>query len=278
MTPLWSSAIRATSRGKFADSLLVRALASCRCFDFEPVAELANNLGRELASQAFDIAQKSSGEIIMDCGVDVAVPHTSVWIEGFGTYCRGATWAMWLVAVDDLYVLHRCSVSGGKFGMKEICTIELAGDGLFRAKLLEQDEVVALARESEKQYFSDSNSKAFFDLCAAHTVGDFFSALAILSSPRLGVSPVKASLSAESALGKFGLRKASRDVCHSRVFIRIGAQNFGVEDIGRSHSPKAYHFVRSHLRRKEGRVETVRSHWRGDPAFGIRVPHYKVSA
>lgn len=41
---------------------------------------------------------------------------------------------------------------------------------------------------------------------------------------------------------------------------------------------KALHFCRAHLRVRLGRLEFVRSHWRGDPALGIKRSRYKLSA
>lgn len=39
---------------------------------------------------------------------------------------------------------------------------------------------------------------------------------------------------------------------------------------------KALHFCRSHIRIRLGRLEIVRSHWRGDPALGIKRSRYVV--
>jgi hypothetical protein len=40
---------------------------------------------------------------------------------------------------------------------------------------------------------------------------------------------------------------------------------------------KALHFCRAHLRIKQGRIELVSAHWRGDPALGIKQSRYKVT-
>jgi hypothetical protein len=39
---------------------------------------------------------------------------------------------------------------------------------------------------------------------------------------------------------------------------------------------KALHFVRAHLRIRLGHLELVSSHWRGDPALGIKQTRYRV--
>lgn len=41
---------------------------------------------------------------------------------------------------------------------------------------------------------------------------------------------------------------------------------------------RALHFCRAHLRIKQGRLEYVSSHWRGDPAIGIKRSRYVVTA
>lgn len=41
---------------------------------------------------------------------------------------------------------------------------------------------------------------------------------------------------------------------------------------------RALHFCRAHLRIRMGRLEYVSSHWRGDPAIGIKQSRYKLSA
>lgn len=39
---------------------------------------------------------------------------------------------------------------------------------------------------------------------------------------------------------------------------------------------KALHFVRGHLRIRQGRLERVSPHWRGDPALGIKQTRYRL--
>lgn len=41
---------------------------------------------------------------------------------------------------------------------------------------------------------------------------------------------------------------------------------------------RALHFCRSHLRIRLGRLEVVRSHWRGDASLGIRQSRYRLAA
>ena len=41
---------------------------------------------------------------------------------------------------------------------------------------------------------------------------------------------------------------------------------------------KCLHFCRSHLRIRNGKLELVNAHWRGDPALGIKRTRYRVTA
>jgi len=60
--------------------------------------------------------------------------------------------------------------------------------------------------------------------------------------------------------------------------ITLGRRVASPNSNGISHeaNPKAYHFCRAHTRLKRGKVERVRAHWRGDPAFGVRIASYRV--
>lgn len=40
---------------------------------------------------------------------------------------------------------------------------------------------------------------------------------------------------------------------------------------------RAYHFCRSHLRIRNGRLEFVKSHWRGDPSLGTKHSRYRIT-
>lgn len=43
------------------------------------------------------------------------------------------------------------------------------------------------------------------------------------------------------------------------------------------HADRIRHFVRRFMRIRRGRMEFVRSHWRGDPDRGIRHPNYRIT-
>lgn len=50
----------------------------------------------------------------------------------------------------------------------------------------------------------------------------------------------------------------------------------GTEHEGRLSGGKALHFCRQHLRIRNGRLERVSAHWRGDPSLGLKRTRYTV--
>ncbi len=48
------------------------------------------------------------------------------------------------------------------------------------------------------------------------------------------------------------------------------------EHLGILSGSRAFHFVRQHLRIKNGRLELVSAHWRGDPSLGIMRSRYRL--
>lgn len=87
-----------------------------------------------------------------------------------------------------------------------------------------------------------------------------------------------------------GLEKKLRDAkptigsypLHAWQEILLEARPTYFDDSGVEHEAhltgrKCLHFCRAHLRVRNGRLETVSSHWRGDPALGIKRTRYKVA-
>lgn len=109
-----------------------------------------------------------------------------------------------------------------------------------------------------------------------------YAALAIINTPRIigrkqhmphrGLE--KNLLKNQRTIGQFPL--------HAWTEITLEATPRYVED-GQEHEAhltgrKCLHFCRAHLRVRNGRLELVSSHWRGDPALGIKRSRYRVAA
>lgn len=73
-------------------------------------------------------------------------------------------------------------------------------------------------------------------------------------------------------VGKFPLR------AWTEIKLEVAAPKWASEKDHETHltGEKALHFCRSHLRVRLGRVEFVTSHWRGNPAMGIKQSRYAV--
>lgn len=107
--------------------------------------------------------------------------------------------------------------------------------------------------------------------------------LAIINSPRLigrkqhmlhkGLERRLAN--AKGLVGKFPL--------HAWTELKLSVSDIGKQADGTNYEAhytgeKCLHFCRSHLRIRNGKLERVTAHWRGNPALGIKRTRYKVAA
>lgn len=120
-------------------------------------------------------------------------------------------------------------------------------------------------------------------LSAAHGILGFsHQALMMINSPRIigrrqhmphrGLE--RDLLRASKQIGKFPL--------HAWTEIRLEVNKPPDIDDGELHEAhltgrRALHFCRKHLRFRNGRLEYVRAHWRGDPILGIKQSRYVVT-
>lgn len=110
-----------------------------------------------------------------------------------------------------------------------------------------------------------------------------YAMLAIINSPRLigrkqhmphrGLERRLAN--AKGLVGKFPL--------HAWTELKLSVADIGKRADGTEYEAhytgeKCLHFCRSHLRIRNGRLERVSAHWRGNPALGIKRTRYAVTA
>lgn len=86
---------------------------------------------------------------------------------------------------------------------------------------------------------------------------------------------VERELTKAFGLGKFPLRAWTE--------LRLTVAKPAEIDDGESHEAhltgrRALHFCRKHIRIRNGKLEYVSAHWRGDPALGIKQTRYKLRA
>lgn len=110
-----------------------------------------------------------------------------------------------------------------------------------------------------------------------------YAALAIINTPRLigrkqhmphrGLERRLAN--AKGLVGKFPL--------HAWTELTLSVSAMMTEADGTVHEAhytgeKCLHFCRAHLRVRNGRLEQVKAHWRGNPALGIKRTRYRLAA
>ncbi|CAA2161100.1 hypothetical protein MBRA_06260 [Methylobacterium brachiatum] len=102
-------------------------------------------------------------------------------------------------------------------------------------------------------------------------------ALALINSPRISERAPADLTKLNRARTKRGKKKL---LTYSTVVIRPGLHTLRSAGgaVGPEHVGRALHKVRAHFRLRRGRVEIVRSHWRGNEANGVRLHNYRVEA
>lgn len=112
--------------------------------------------------------------------------------------------------------------------------------------------------------------------------GQILGALALINSPRLigrkqhmpHAGLQRRLASAKGLVGKFPL--------HAWTELTLSIDDIGKAVGSASHEAhysgeKCRHFCRAHLRVRNGRLERVTAHWRGNPALGIKRTRYNVT-
>lgn len=120
--------------------------------------------------------------------------------------------------------------------------------------------------------------------CSEENSSEFMAALlAIINTPRLigrkqhmpHVGFERSILRSRPLIGKFPLHAWTELKLSVSAMMK---QADGVEHEAHLTGEKCLHFCRAHIRVRNGRLEQVRAHWRGDPALGIKRTRYKVVA
>lgn len=109
-----------------------------------------------------------------------------------------------------------------------------------------------------------------------------YAALALINSPRVigrrqhmphrGLE--KQLLASKVWAGTFPLQAWTEIILHCTP-----PKDMGSDDVSEAHltGHRCLHFCRAHLRFRNGCLEFVRSHWRGDPALGMKQSRYVVT-
>lgn len=248
MTPLWRLYAKYLGKNYAAANMpeLEGAfLRVDRAFDLTDVTDLCDEVWREL----FRSGDPHDGSGIYDLGERCAIPCERFWLE---FRCNAFIVETCVGPGSDIYRISELVVRPGE-------SMKLEGRGrLEQAGELFETGPTVDCRDDE-------------GLLGWQACGWVLSAIAVLNSPRAR----EETAGARKLIGNKYPRAINPALRVTKIYIDIGGKTASGGSLERSQSPKAYHFVRSHVRRfTDGTSTTVRAHWRGDPAFGIRVGTY----
>ena len=143
--------------------------------------------------------------------------------------------------------------------------------------------IEGLSREEQPKVWEDGddgNETKGARLRYAHRQAGLYAALALINTPRvigrkqhMSHRGLERELARSKGLvGRFPLQAWTE----IRLEVAAPRDLMGQEHEAHLTGERAFHFCRAHLRVKQGRVEFVRHHWRGDPALGIKRSRYAV--
>lgn len=265
MTPLANRIVREITlplkRRSFRDDgQLLGGMSDIHCFDVSEVEPLS----KQLIMSGFDWGEE---KLYAAARVSSFLPAPKTWIEWREDDGRiGALLAQ--QAGDVAAVQFAIGGPVAFFSVPGVLTLNL-GEGAVR----EKDHLVVSKRTLD----------ALGDDLVSGLAIRLHSMLALINTPKIidrVVHPPHRGL--ERALR--GTQKASGEFpLHAWTEIKLGINRppeaIADDPTGDSKltGQKAFHFCRAHLRIRNGKVEFVRSHWRGDPALGIRSGRYEVT-
>lgn len=257
MTPLWRAQVKAWwPRLRRPDSELTRGLLTAKVFDLRSVSELLPQTALEIhrAFAEFADGGDNPGDRFVDLGETAIVPAPSTWLEVRDNL------AIWLAGPGTGYSV---------LVIRPNYDISHAGVLIEARRGDDPDAPIGLFHLSG--YDIDHGSGGVGEDGSGH-IAHALAALAVINSPAALRSAGNPHKGATKGLG-LGPRVLEGLTPTVITLGRSSRENGGCRI--ESH-PKAYHFCRAHSRNRLGRKELVRAHWRGDPAFGIRIGSYRV--
>lgn len=248
-------------RCKYDDVGLMHKMADVHCFDLTEAWPLIEDLSRKIVEDGADV-----GRLCF-------LPAQKTWLEVFGREA-GARQGYLLVSSADgasctaYFATTRVLVDDGTEQTLSAPDY-FTSTNVYRFQLLQS---AVLPEPSRRDLVVGEPNRAFL-----------YAALALINTPRLigrrqhmphrGLE--RRLLKQQAALGHFPLH----------AWTEIKLEVTPPEDASGSPSSeahltgrKALHFCRAHLRVRNGRVEIVRGHWRGDASLGIKRSRYRVTA
>ena len=226
-------------------------LADSHCFDFTGVPELLSEVRKLLPEHG------SLSDAISLLGERAFLPADRTWIE-----CLSGDFRIG-------YLLIR---SGSGAEVYTAITTKGQPAGTMKLAWIPIDNSLETGRLHNE----------FTPAKIASDLSRIYAALAIINTPRMigrkqhmphrGLE--RQLLRSSPGIGSFPLRAWTE--------LTLSVSAMMTEADGTDHEAhytgeKCLHFCRAHLRVRNGRLEQVRAHWRGNPALGIKQTRYKIA-
>ena len=269
MTPLAQMIVRQALKPGKPDQT-AGTLLTARCFEVTQVGELIDDL---VWSKKFDPAAER---------ITSFLPAPVTWIERKYAWGRHGALLHSVKLMPDTKIttmLRELDDLDG-IAIRQIWFDQTSGEfGLFppMGVLFCDDGNLVTPLESTRDDDSDEEDGERLDESAKYARG-VMAALAVINSPRVigrRQHEPHAGLQRElgrqhNTIGKFPMEG------WTEIVLEVTPAANGIGDGGVMTGRRALHFCRAHLRMRLGKVELVSSHWRGDPAIGIRRGRYTV--
>lgn len=268
MTPFAYSIVKETwlplKRRRFADNQnIIARMSDVHCFEVSDVFELADDLGRKW----HDASIGGDGRYVEN-KIDkhlAFLPAPKTWMEWVGDEPGERIGVL----------LHQCVKEGKGLAL---CTVCVSNSERFESI---DNLVIALKDHDEFEVRLLENS-ALSRAVQTTMIHRLYALLAVINTPKiigrrqhLPHAALERAASKGLGAGKFPL--------HVWTEIKLSVSKPIEIDDGDIHEAhltgrRALHFCRAHIRIRNGRLEYVTSHWRGDAAIGIKQSRYKLTA
>lgn len=286
MTPAWQAAFRIADRlGRPTErKAAIERLAAARSFDLTQVDTVIGETAEEILNAAGhqDLDVLATGFEI-DLGPGVGMPFPSCWLEFEGGI------AVLLETRDDASISATtwAATHGLPVGAPQSKFIAIDGSWLHYPEQppsitsIAGDVAAAMraGRDAEARGMMDrflTGDRVFRVGMAAMPGALALAALALINSSHSRQDVRRPSWLVRDKLRRAGSPRLD-EIAHVVVSLRVGERAEG-DTAGpiRTTSPRALHWCRAHNRQKGDRIERIRAHWRGDPAFGVRLASYRL--
>ena len=267
---------------------LLAPFPAVKCFEVSAVTELSEMLA-EQAKEKNTIAESLA-----------FLPAPATWLE-YALPEENARGGYLFVQKNDTTAscvsLYAADVNGGSFFIPmPLADLPLLGevdaDGFALDSAISQEELGKhYIRDQAKRILDDAGiRKAQWDSSnidpdkllfnEQHRAYRLYALLSIINSPKI---IDRSTHKPSSGLGKRIERKTGVSaglLPWHEIFLDVHPPpdigQHEADEGGRLTGPKAFHFCRSFIRIRLGKLERVRAHWRGDPALGVSQASYRV--